>query len=57
MLFIFLNDTGATAYSVICNQTAPLGAVWARGFRTLFILNSAEHETFLAHKCYNAISC
>ena len=47
MLFIFLKDNDATAYNVICNQIA----VWARGYKTLFMLNSAEHETFPAHKC------
>ena len=24
------------------------------GYKTFFMLNSAEHENFPAHKCYNA---
>ena len=27
---------------------------WARGYKTFFMLNSAEHEIFSANKCENA---
>ena len=28
-----------------------------RGYKTFYMLNSAEHEIFPAHKCYIAITC
>ena len=28
-----------------------LVATWSRGYKTLFMLNSAEHEIYPAHKC------
>ena len=28
-----------------------------RGYKTFFMLNSAVHEIFPAHKCWNANSC
>ena len=28
-----------------------------RGYKTFFILNSAEHEIYPAHKCQNANNC
>ena len=31
--------------------------IWARGYKTFFMLNSAEHEIFPAHKCLNANNC
>ena len=27
---------------------------WPRGFKTVFMLNSTEHEIYPAHKCWNA---
>ena len=30
---------------------------WPRGYKTFFMLNSAEHEIYTAHKCINALSC
>ena len=26
-------------------------AIWPRGYKTFFMLNSTEHEIFPAHKC------
>ena len=45
------------ANSVDSDQNAPFGAVWPRGYKTIFMLNSAEHEIFPAHKCKNANNC
>ena len=28
-----------------------------RGYKTFCMLNSAEHEIYPAHKCYNADNC
>ena len=30
---------------------------WPRDYKTFFILNSAEHEIYPAHKCENANNC
>ena len=37
----------------------PLNAelIWPQGFKTFFILNSADYEIYPAHKCYNANNC
>ena len=32
-------------------------ATRARGYKTFFMLNSAEHENFLAYECKNANKC
>ena len=28
-----------------------ISLTWPRGYKTFFMLNSAEHEIFAAHKC------
>ena len=48
---------GYIASKVNPDQTAPLGEVLSRGFKTFFILNSSEHEIYPAHKCKNANNC
>ena len=30
---------------------------WPQGYKKKFMLNSAEHEIFPAHKCWNASNC
>ena len=32
------------------DQTAHLGAVWPRGYKTFFMLNSSEHKILTAQK-------
>ena len=32
----------------VCTRNNP---IWPRGYKTFFMLNSAEHEIFPAHKC------
>ena len=31
--------------------------IWPQGYKTFSMLNSAEHEIYPAHKCYNANNC
>ena len=42
-------------YTLTCmdtpSRTIPSEEVWARGYKTFFMLNSTEHEIFPAHKC------
>ena len=30
---------------------------WPRGYKTFYMLNSAEHEIYHAHECENANNC
>ena len=32
-------------------------SIRSRGYKTIFMLNSIEHEIFPAHKCKNANNC
>ena len=41
----FLKDTGTRE------------AIRPRGYKTVFMLNSTEHEIYPAHKCLNANNC
>ena len=31
--------------------------IWNQGYKTFFMLNSAEHKIYPAHKCLNANNC
>ena len=37
--------------SILFSIKATLELKQARGYKAFFILNSAEHESYLAHKC------
>ena len=41
------------ADNVVPDQTVPGGTTWPQGYKTFFMLNSAEHEILDAHKSNN----
>ena len=48
--FDFPKDANEMANTAVPEQSAPFGAVWPQGYKAFFMLNSAQHEIFPAHK-------
>ena len=58
LFFFFLkNELNFLAFPISyakSNQYALFNITWPKANKQVFKLNSAEHEIFPAHKCYNA---
>ena len=49
--FVYMRSEGSVESAHLHRLTLP------RGYKTFFILNSAEHKIYSAHKCLNANNC
>ena len=53
--FHMISDDLAGSATQVCKFAKPV--IRPRGYKTFFMLNSAEHEIYPAHMCYNANNC
>ena len=51
MYGIFLNIDMTKGFKKAWDKAVMARIAWPRDYKTFFMLNSAEHEVFPAHKC------
>ena len=49
--FLTLSHSEWPKLNEVFSTLSATGLTWPRGYKTFFILNSAEHEIYPAHKC------
>ena len=51
------SDAHACLFQLFASTQTSFLVTKPRGYKTIFILNSAEHETYPTHKCLNTNNC